>query len=132
MAFVRTCGGRRLLEEWIWTSMRPQIDGRLPADPRADRSGTHRSPIHWAGLTSFAAAGPGPARRHSVVALSICTEKSLSFLQGMVGKRAMIVTYDGHGGDTCGAPLRQVLDVLNMNPIATMPGLIRRHLLSTP
>jgi NAD(P)H-dependent FMN reductase len=38
------------------------------------------------------------------------------------GKPAMIVTYGGHGGGKCAAQLRQVLDGLEMRPVATMPG----------
>jgi len=38
------------------------------------------------------------------------------------GKPAMIVTYGGHGGDKCAGQLRQVLDGLKMNTVATMPG----------
>lgn len=38
------------------------------------------------------------------------------------GKPAMIVTYGGHGGDKCAIQLRQVLDGLNLKPVATMPG----------
>jgi NAD(P)H-dependent FMN reductase len=37
------------------------------------------------------------------------------------GKPAMIVTYGGHGGGRCAAQLRQVLDGLDMKPVATMP-----------
>jgi NAD(P)H-dependent FMN reductase len=37
------------------------------------------------------------------------------------GKPAMIVTYGGHGGVRCAAQLRQVLDGLDMKPVATMP-----------
>jgi len=37
------------------------------------------------------------------------------------GKPAMIVTYGGHGGGKCASQLRQVLDGLNMKPVATMP-----------
>lgn len=46
------------------------------------------------------------------------------------GKPAMIVTYGGHGGNKCAAQLRQVLDGLDMLPVATMPGfkLSRQHI----
>jgi NAD(P)H-dependent FMN reductase len=39
------------------------------------------------------------------------------------GKSAMIVTYGSQGGGKCAAQLRQVLEGLNMKPVATMPGL---------
>jgi NAD(P)H-dependent FMN reductase len=38
------------------------------------------------------------------------------------GKPAMIVTYGGHGGGKASEQLRQVLDGLEMKPVATMPG----------
>ena len=38
------------------------------------------------------------------------------------GKPAMIVTYGGHGGAKCAAQLRQVLDGLEMKPVACAPG----------
>jgi NAD(P)H-dependent FMN reductase len=40
------------------------------------------------------------------------------------GKPAMIVTYGGHGGGKCAEQLRQVLDGLHMQTMATMPGLV--------
>jgi len=40
------------------------------------------------------------------------------------GKPAMIVTYGGHGGGRCAAQLRQVLEGLHMQPLATMPALV--------
>jgi NAD(P)H-dependent FMN reductase len=39
------------------------------------------------------------------------------------GKPAVIVTYGGHGGDKCAAQLRQVLEGVNMRPMATVPGI---------
>jgi NAD(P)H-dependent FMN reductase len=39
------------------------------------------------------------------------------------GKPAMIVSYGGHGGGRCAAQLRQVLDGLEMKPVATAPSL---------
>jgi NAD(P)H-dependent FMN reductase len=36
-------------------------------------------------------------------------------------KPAMIVTYGGHGGVRCAAQLREVLQGLDMKPVATMP-----------
>jgi NAD(P)H-dependent FMN reductase len=38
------------------------------------------------------------------------------------GKPALIVTYGGHGGDKCAGQLRQVLEGMHMEPVATMPG----------
>jgi NAD(P)H-dependent FMN reductase len=38
------------------------------------------------------------------------------------GKPAMIVTYGARGGNKCAEQLRQVLDGLEMKPVATMPG----------
>ncbi len=38
------------------------------------------------------------------------------------GKPAVIVTYGGHGGNKCANQLRQVLEGLDMKPVATMPG----------
>jgi NAD(P)H-dependent FMN reductase len=39
------------------------------------------------------------------------------------GKPAMIVSYGGHGGGKCATQLRQVLEALDMAPVATMPSL---------
>jgi NAD(P)H-dependent FMN reductase len=38
-------------------------------------------------------------------------------------KPAIVVTYGSRGGGKCAAQLRQVLEGLNMKPVATMPGL---------
>ena len=42
----------------------------------------------------------------------------------------MIATYGSHGGFRCAAQLRQVLEGLQMKPVATMPGfkLPREHI----
>lgn len=39
------------------------------------------------------------------------------------GKPAVIVTYGGHSGVKCAAQLKQVLEAVNMRPVATMPGI---------
>jgi NAD(P)H-dependent FMN reductase len=43
------------------------------------------------------------------------------------GKPVAIVSYGGHGGGTCAAQLKQVVEGLKMRPVPTMPGITLTH-----